>query len=394
MAHPSPPNAQPIRAGWARSALVLDKDGPRALERALEQTAEPSAPPTDLALLFASASYAPDLPRLVRTAYRESGASVLLGCSSQGVIGSGSEVEGQPALSLLRLALPGAALHPARFTQSDLAAARAPDPTLNGWLLFADPFHLDAEALLARLERAHPGIPIVGGMASGDFRAQRTFVFLDGEVYADGAVGVGLSGAARLRAVVSQGCTPIGQPWIVTAARNNVLERIGNRPAYEVLFETIRQLPPPLRARVRGNLLVGVAMDEYRDQLGRGDFLIRNVIGGDAERGLLAVGAAVQVGQTIQFQLRDRDAADEDLRALLADTAQALGPNPPLAALLCVCNGRGVGLFGAPHHDAAMLDAHFQDLPVAGFFCNGEIGPVGGKLFLHGFTASIGLLTL
>lgn len=382
--------------GWARAALVVDEHGGRALERALEETWEAGAPPTDLVLLFASPAYADELPRLVRVAYRESGASVLVGCSAQGVIGSAREVEGRPALSLLRLALPGTRLESARFTQADLEAEAPfgdPAQSPNGWLVFADPFHLDCEALLGRLQRDYPDASVVGGLASGAIRARSTAVFLNGEVYEDGAVGVSFSGPAQLRAIVSQGCTPIGEPWIITDAQHNILKRVGNRPAYEVLIETVRALPPEAQRRVRGNLFVGLAMDEYRESFQRGDYLVRNLVGADPEKGLLAVGAHLRVGQTLQFQLRDRATAHEDLQALLAAAAADLGGQRPLAALLCACNGRGVGLFGEPDHDARTLAALFGPLPVAGLFCSGEIGPVGRKLFLHGYTASIALLT-
>jgi small ligand-binding sensory domain FIST len=306
-------------------------------------------------------------------------------------------VEDRPALSLLRLALPGTDLRTARMTQASLAAERPlADPTApaNGWLLFGNPFHMNVEDLLARLERDAPGVPVVGGLASADLRAHATSVFLNEEFYSEGAVGVALSGAARLHSVVSQGCIPIGEPWTITDARAHSLKTIANRPAYEVLLETVQALPAELRERVKGNLKVGLATNEYRATFGRGDFLIRNITGVDEDRGAVIVGAHLKVGQTMQFQLRDPDAADQDLRELLALAARDLGPRPPLAALVCSCNGRGAGLFGEPDHDARSLDDRFPGLPASGCFCNGEIGPVGGRLFLHGFTASIGLLTL
>ncbi len=382
-------------AAWARSAVVRDDDAERALERALAQTREPGAPPTDLALLFASAAYGASLERLVPAAFRETGASVLVGCSGQGVIGTGTEVEGEPALSLLRLALPGTRLISARITQQELEAGTRfgePEESPSGWLVFADPFHLDGDVLLARLQRDYPRTTVVGGLASGDFGARQTFVFLNSQVYDEGAVGVGFVGPVRLYAVVSQGCTPIGLPWTVTAATGHFLEQIGGRPAFEVLVETVRELPAQVQRRVRGNLFLGVAMDEYRETFRQGDFLVRNILGGDPEQGVLAVGAHLSVGQTVQFQLRDRASADEELQAMLASAAEQLGSAAPLAALLCACNGRGVGLFGEPSHDARSVQARFGPLPVAGLFCNGEIGPVGGRLFLHGYTASIGLL--
>jgi len=192
--------------------------------------------------------------------------------------------------------------------------------------------------------------------------------------------------------VVSQGATPIGQPWTITGARGNLLETVGGRPAYQVLVETVQSLPPELQPRAARNLLVGLAIDEYKAEFRRGDYLIRNLLGVDRASGALAIGAFPRVGQTLQFQMRDAAAADEDLRELLTRARQALGDTRPVAALLCSCNGRGVGMFGVPDHDARGVAAAFGALPLAGFFCNGEIGPVGGKTFLHGFTASLALI--
>jgi small ligand-binding sensory domain FIST len=217
-------------------------------------------------------------------------------------------------------------------------------------------------------------------------------LFLNWDVHHGGAVLVALGGEYAVRTVVSQGTEPIGEPWTVTEAERNLLRTIGGRPAYEVLTETFRALPAPLQERAARNLLVGLAADEYRDRFGRGDFLIRNLIGVERETGALAISALPRVGQTVQFQLRDADAADAELHALLAGARTDLGETAPIAALLCSCNGRGRGLFGATDHDARVLGEELGPLPVAGLFCNGEIGPVGGVPFLHGFTASVGLI--
>ncbi|MBV9253579.1 MAG: FIST C-terminal domain-containing protein [Actinobacteria bacterium] len=242
------------------------------------------------------------------------------------------------------------------------------------------------------MEQAYPGVTIVGGLASGRSTDRATWVFLDDTVYDHGAVAVALGGNVMVRTVVSQGATPIGQPWTITGAHDNILETIGGRPAYQVLVETVEALPAEVQQRAARNLLVGLAIDEYKDEFHRGDYLIRNLIGADPQSGALAIGAYPRVGQTIQFQMRDATAADEDLRELLASAHHELGDARPVAAMLCSCNGRGAGLFGAPDHDARGLAREFGPVPVAGFFCNGEIGPVGGKAFLHGFTASLALL--
>ncbi|KKL82782.1 hypothetical protein LCGC14_1981320 [marine sediment metagenome] len=355
-----------------------------------------------LALLFASSEYREEFPDLVARARQLTGARLLVGCSGHGVIGAGKEVEGEPALALLAFSLPEAELTAVHLTQEELESCRtpqdwhrltavAPEGT-SAWLLFADPFTMDAEALLDGLSAGYPGTPLVGGLASGDPRLRGTHLFLNGEVYDRGAVALALGGPYTVRTIVSQGAAPIGETWTITGAQGHIIETIAQRPAYQVLVDTLRALPPAMQRRAQGNLLVGLAMDEHRGEFRRGDFLIRNLMGVDQESGALTVGALPRVGQTIQFQLRDPDAADEDLRELLERARTELGARRPVGALLCSCNGRGVGLFGTPDHDARTLADLLGPIPVAGFFCNGEIGPVGEQNFLHGFTASIALV--
>lgn len=384
----------------AGSALSRKQSWEEALAEALEETA--AVRPVHLAVLFASAFHEPHFGDLVARAYRETGADVLIGCSGQGIIGGQEEVEAQPALALLALSLPGATFRPVRLTQQDLTAERTSgarrlnlgtEPqAMRGLLVFADPFTIDCDGLVAALDESYKNVPKIGGLASGDHRAHRTWVFLNERAYPEGAVAVALGGAISLQTVVSQGCQPIGEPWMVTAADGNIIRSISGKPAYQVLVETVRALPPDLRQRARTNLLIGLAIDEYKESFTRGDFPIRNLMGVDPQSGAIAVGAYPRLGQTVQFQLRDAGAADEDLRSLLTSAAANLGEQRPAAALLCSCNGRGVGLFGQPHHDARGVARELGPLPLAGFFCNGEIGPIGGKTFLHGFTASIALL--
>jgi small ligand-binding sensory domain FIST len=387
------------------TAVAVMSDAARwdqALGGALSEAGDALATTPDLVLLFASPAYADAFPHMAAVAVERTGARVLIGCSGQGVIGPAREIEDRPALSLLAAAMPGGSLRAAHLTQPWVAASDAaedwhrltgvaPDD-VNAWMIFADPFTLDAEALLKGLARAYPGTPLVGGIASGEMRARRTHLFLNGDVYSEGAVLLAIGGAYTVRTVVSQGAEPIGEPWTVTSAHENVLETIGGRPAYEVLAETFHALPPAMQQRARTNLLVGLAIDEYRDSFGRGDYLIRNLLGADPQTGAVAISAYPRVGQTIQFQVRDAAAADEELRAMLTGARAELAGAAPVAALLCSCNGRGAGLFGTADHDARALADHLGPVPTAGFFCNGEIGPVGGAPFLHGFTASIGLI--
>jgi small ligand-binding sensory domain FIST len=388
----------------AQAAIARDPSWERALDLVLRQTSDviESAGQADLVFLFASAAYARDFPALVRRTREATGAKVLVGCSGQGIVGPEREIEGEPAISLLVLSLPGAVLRPALINQRTLESCDEPGDwhdvtgvdrdSVNTWFLFADPFGIDAERLVEALSDAYPATPLVGGLASGDPRVPRTFVFLDDGVYTQGAVAVALGGEYRVRTVVSQGAEPIGEPWTITAADGHIVQSIGQRPALEVLIETLNGLPADVQQRAEHNLLVGLGMDEYRDAFERGDFLIRNIVGYDPDTGSLAIGAHPRVGQTIQFQLRDARAADDDLRILLDHAKGSLGVTEPVAAIACCCNGRGTGLFGEPNHDALAVSDRLGLTSLAGFFCNGEIGPVGPRNFLHGYTASIAII--
>ena len=326
---------------------------------------------------------------------------LLAGSSSQSLIANGEELEENPGFVLQLFHLPGAELKALHFTDADLAKTSGPadwhrltglvPEQARGWLVFADPFNLDGETWLREWNAAYPGVPAVGGLASGHPQEQRTQVYLDGQVFEEGAVAVGFGGAVRLESVTSQGCTPIGAPWTITKSDRNFILQIANRPAYHVLVDTFNALPKDEQQRSQGNLFVGFAGSEYHDEFHRGDFLVRNLIGADPQNGVLAVGAQPRTGQTIQFHRRDAATATEDLVACLERTRRQLGGQTVYGGLLCACNGRGQRLFGKPNHDAGLVQEQLGPLPVSGFFCNGELGPVGGKNFLHGYTASLAL---
>jgi small ligand-binding sensory domain FIST len=232
-----------------------------------------------------------------------------------------------------------------------------------------------------------PGTVVMGGMASGGMGPGETRLFWDDRVVDEGAVGARLPGI-RLRALVSQGCRPIGSVYTVTRAEGNVVHELGGRPPLQRLQELATRLSARERELVSRGLHVGRTIDEYRSDPGRGDFLIRGVIGVDSQTGAMAVGDTIEVGETIQFHVRDAETADEDLRTLLEREGE-----PAVGALLFTCNGRGSRLFSVPDHDASLVSKVLGGLPLAGFNCAGEIGPVGSKNFLHGFTASIALLS-
>lgn len=357
----------------------------------------------DLAFLFTSDAYLQELPSLLPQIKARTGARVLLGCSGQGQIGPGKEEERLPAMSLQVLSLPGATLTPLRLDATEAGGPDASDLIrqqlgglssleINAVFTFVDPFSVDGERLLESFAVVNDELPVVGGLASAKFSRHNTYLMLDDQLYDDGVVGVGLGGAYEVKTVVSQGAAPLGETWTITGVQDNVIQSIGMRPAVQVLGDIYRKLKPDVQVRARANLLVGLAMNEYQDSFGRGDFLIRNLLGIDRESGALAVGAMPREGQTLQFQLRDPEAADEDLRLLLGKARSELEGRQVAGAVLCSCNGRGIGLFGEPDHDARTFMEEMGSIPVAGFFCNGEIGPVAGKNYLHGFTASIALI--
>ena len=385
----------------AASSIGFGPEWQRALGDALgEVSSRLEGTSVDLAVVFAAPQYAPHYADVLAEIRARLDPRVVIGCSGQGVIGTDREVEDMPAISILAFSLPGALLSPHHVTQAVLAedsgrwaaSLGAEQADANAWLIIADPFTLDPDLLMSTLSMTYPDAPLVGGLASGHPRLRGTHVFLDGEVHIEGAVALALGGPYTVQPVVSQGAEPIGQTWTITGAHENVVESLGMRPALEILAETFRDLPEETQQRARSNLLVGLAMNEYQDEFQRGDFLIRNLLGINQEAGELVIGAAPRIGQTLQFQLRDPDAADQELTFLLDRTRDELEGRPAVGGLLFACNGRGIGLFGNADHDAKAVTNHLGAIPLAGFFCNGEIGPVAGKPFVHGFTASLALI--
>jgi small ligand-binding sensory domain FIST len=251
-------------------------------------------------------------------------------------------------------------------------------------VLLADPTTFPVDVFLAEVAGRYPALQVIGGVASAGFGPGANRLVLDDHLRQSGAVGVLLSEDQAVTTVVSQGCRPIGDPFTVTNAERNVIYEIGGRPALDRLQELLGGLDEHELAMAREGLHLGRVIDEHKPEFGRGDFLIRNVLGGDREVGAIAVGDEVSIGDTVQFQVRDADSADEDLRLLLDGHAAG-------GALVFTCNGRGMRLFGHPDHDAEVVVQSIESPSVAGMFCAGEIGPVGSRSFLHGFTASIAL---
>ena len=367
----------------------------------VERLREQLPGPVSLGLVFMSPDFFPHAAATLEILRVHGRIPLLAGCSGAGLIARDEEIESASGIVLALYTLPGGSLKGFRITQSQVEEANGaaywhletgiePSRT-NGWLAFHDPFHMDAESWMRSWNEAYAPVPTFGGAASGLFAEQTTQVYLNGDVYEDGGIAISVGGDVRLAGVVSQGCTPIGEPWTLTRVEHNLIHQIANRPAYSVLAETFQKLPPADQQKARGNLLIGLVVNEYLEDFHRGDFLVRQLIGGDPNSGILAVGALPRAGQTMQFQRRDAAAASEDMSELLARAKRSLGGATIYGGCLCSCNGRGKNLFGVPNHDAGLIQKQLGPFGLSGFFCNGEIGPVGEKSFLHGFTAALAL---
>ena len=343
--------------------------------------------PPDLTLLFVTPPHGGAIEDAAAAVAATLGPRTMLGCVAESVVGGSREVEQAPAVALW-------AGRTGPVTPFHLRLTPTPDGnTLTGWpemepegaaalLVLADPFTFPADAFLTLLEDERPGLPVVGGLASGAQAPGGNRLVVDGHVVSDGAVGAFISAGVDVAAVVSQGCRPVGEPLVITRAERNIVYELAGRPALDRLREVASALSEADRQLMAGGVHLGRVIDESKPDFGRGDFLIRNVLGGDPENGAIAVGDLVEVGETAQFQVRDAASADEDLRQLL-DGRTADG------VLLFTCNGRGTRLFPTPDHDAGVVTERLPGAALAGMFCAGELGPVGKRNFLHGFTASV-----
>ena len=380
----------------AASRLVLSAYSESVAAEAARSALHEAGGRVSCAFVFCSADYRAHLGDFLEVLQVHGHIPLIVGCSGAGLVGTGREAEGASGFSLLALNLPDTQLMPFSFSGSnapgwdDADAWRdAVGENADAWMLLADPTGVPSEQWLATWERAFPGTPCFGGLASGGRTLEDMFVFRDRELLDGGGVALGFRGGVKIHTLVSQGCRPIGEALPVTGVEENVIQTLGSRPAWRILDDAFQSLTDAEKAAAKGNLFAGLAMTEYREEFHRGDFLIRNILGADQESGAVALAAFPRVGQTIQYQLRDASAADEDLTHLASVIRN--GGVKPFALLLFSCGGRGRGLFGAPNHDAGVLAETFGGHPSAGFFCNGEIGPVGGKNFVHGYTASAAL---
>jgi small ligand-binding sensory domain FIST len=385
---PSPADLLTFRFG---DGLATGPDLVAGAESAVDQALAPlRGQHPDLLCVFISGADPATAESVATRATEVAGARTTLGCSAGGVIGAGRGVENMPAVSAFAACLPGV-----RCTPLQLELVHTPDgPAIVGMpdrqdddavaVLLADPYTFPAVEFLQRSNTESRVLPLIGGLASGP-RGSRLFV--NGRSVAGGAVGVVLSGPVAIRTVVSQGCRPFGPSMIVTKAERNVLWELAGMPALAKLEQIVAEMSAEDRQAVARGLHIGVAMDEYAEEHERGDFLVRGVLGADREQGAIVIGEAVEVGRTVRFQVRDASAAEQDLKELFARFRAEAGPVG--GALLFSCNGRGRTMFPSADHDVLAVRSGLNTTGVAGFFAAGEIGPVGGRNHLHGFTASI-----
>lgn len=379
------------------STLSTNADAHAAIDECL--TLAHWTGPVDLALAFFTPHHRKKAAQIAERASEKLSPRCFLGCPGETVISTGREVEQGPALCLWLARWPGEVeVTPFHLTVEETSEGYSllgwPDDLAeasveNGLILtLADPFTFAVDDFLTQVNEDYPGLQVVGGMASGAREPGKNPLLIGSQVVDQGAVAVFLRGATLARSVVSQGCRPIGRPLIITKGQENIILELGGKPAFQQLQELWQVLPPRDQQLVHQGLHVGRVISEYQEAFQRGDFLIRNVVGIDRDAGAIAITERVRVGQTVQFHVRDAHTADEDLHLLL-QVESRLHPAKPDAALLFSCNGRGTRLFSSPDHDAKAIQAEMGDIPLAGFFAQGELGPVGGQNFIHGFTASV-----
>jgi small ligand-binding sensory domain FIST len=353
----------------------------------------------DISFLFVNHAHQDSFSQLASRICEATGTKVLIGCTGETIIGGQEEIESGPALSLWSAILPGARIEPfaANFERavdgivtSGLPAFSSEEPDLRAVFLLADPFSSAPHTVLDHVDAEAPGIPVLGGIASGGHRPGENRLFYNSHDVRHGAIGLIVRGGPVVRSVVSQGCRPVGTHYVVTRAEENVVHALGGAPPMQRIRELFDTLSDRDAELGRMGLHLGLAMSEYQDRFERGDFLISNLLGADPGTGSIALGTQVRVGQTVRFHVRDAETADEDLRSLL-DADRATHATRPQAGLLFSCNGRGTHLFSEPNHDAAALQRVAGPVPLAGFFAQGELGPIGGRNYVHGFTASIAL---
>ena len=385
---------------WA-SAISESENVEEAVSECAESIKSIVGNSPDLVFVFPSFNFSGQFKDISNALSQHFENSVIMGCSGNGVIGAGREVEHTPGFAMCAAELPEVEITPFHISDSDLPDGDDPP---NKWenvlgvsreshpnfVLLADPFSVRGENLLMGMDYAYPDCKIVGGLASGGTQPGSNALYLNNITYDHGIAGVALSGNIEINTIVAQGCKPIGSLSRITKCERNILQELDGRSPFDILGETYNDLNEADQKLFQNSLFLGVVMDPFESSPGIGDFLIRNIVGANPDAGQLAVGQMLREGQLVQFHLRDAQTSTENLSNML-DEYQSTSFGPETGALMFSCLGRGKYLYEEPDHDTDLFREKIGDLPLTGFFCNGEIGPVSGSTFLHGYTSSFGI---
>ncbi len=386
-----------ITAGVGHSThLDLEEAAREASSMALERMGTPKV---DFVLCFATTEFASHYPLLFRTLKKYTGTSRILGCSAMAVLTDQGEFEGTPGLALLTLASDELDLNPFLVEEDSSATGRVEEawkehlrpgamknPLL---LLLTDIFSIRPPELLDTLKREVGYIPTVGAAASGHPEDRAAFQWACSRDTNHGIAGVLFSGPIRHNTRVSQGCEPIGEPYLITWAEGRVIRQIGGRSACYMLQQALASFPPGEVERASKGVFAGILYDEQKDPPQRGDYLIRSIESIDPESGTITIVENVRPGQTLQFQVRNPSTAREELRNGVREIAQACGPDTPLFALYFESLGRGGRFHKEPDHDVNIIKEGLGELPIIGFLSNAEFAPRGSRNLVHNFSAAL-----
>ena len=387
---------------WS-SAISDDQDLQSALENCIAHIkGELGDDKADLAVVFVSQHFAAEFERVPSIIREHLGPTMVFGCSAGGVIGGAREVEHRPGVSLTVGSLPGVELTPFHLDGDDLPDL---DASPSKWeealgvstegtphfMIVVDPFTFPAQSFIEGMDYAYGKSTKIGGMASGGQQQGQNALFLKDAVHRSGGIGVALKGNIVVDTVVAQGCRPVGELMCITQSKQNMLVELDGRPPLEVLKDLFARANERDQSLMQNSLFLGIVMDDFNENPQQGDFLVRNVMGMDSQTGSMAIGELLREGQRVQFHLRDAQTSAEDLAGLLARYAEEERATDTCGALLFSCLGRGEYLYGRPDHDTELFKDSIGAVPLGGFFCNGEIGPVGDSTYLHGYTSSFGI---
>ena len=379
------------------NALITNANWSDEVVKSCQAVIEDIVVSPDIAIVFVSPHFAEEFQDIADAIQETLQPRNMIGCVGDSIVSGGREIEGDPAITIWAAALPDTKIETARLLlervpdrgfisgTEELPFDQITEREESALIVLGEPFSFPADLLLSQLAADYPELRVIGGMASGFQQPGKNLVLVNGTVYCEGAAGLLIDGGVKVHSVVSQGCRPIGDRTIVTKVEQNLILELGGKPAMQVLEEMFIRLPTSDHDLMSKGFFLGRVISEYQDDYEMGDFLIRNVMSMDNERRAVAVNDYFQVGQTVQFQVRDEETASNELRQLLkkTDSAEIRG------GLVFTCNGRGTKLFAEPDHDAGVIRETVGEIPLAGFFAQGEIGPVGRENHMHGYTASV-----